>query len=142
MPVLKNKKAVVVKLPNYRISYASLDSGIKIVLGGQIIFSLGCFGSAACCGLKELGGINCTNVHIGKYDAQLDEALKSLINDSTHYNEDQEDGEIIAIIANLIDNEACKVLKEAFVRTKTFKCIKEFTNANSGNVITTWISNN
>lgn len=134
------KKMVAAK-PSYNIRCADIDSGISIANEEcKNIFYLSVYGVQACCGassMAELGAISSSALADDKaFTTTLDKAMHQLIDTA----EDSEG--CMALIANLIDNNACNLLKDSFKRTKLFSCVKTFTNMNSGNTIEIWLSNN
>jgi hypothetical protein len=80
-----------------------------------------------CCGIIELG-----NIHITEGNNKVLEVLHALV---TNYPG-------ITFMINTNGRDSSKRMEEALVKSDVFVKIKSFKNANSGNTVTIWLSNN
>lgn len=136
----KPSSTYTLKLP------ANVDGDLTINNSkGQEVFRCYFYGIPACCGVVELAEIGSLSSDVGLkkdkgFTTMLDSGLHQLLEIS--HNGGSAPNECKVLLANLINNEACNLLKDAFIRTKTFTNYKTFVNSNSGNEITMWVSNN
>lgn len=142
------KSSVPVKKPVFRVESDIEDlledesATIRIVTvsNHSTAFELRINQAAYCCGMFEIGSLDAAKLTADKmklFTPLLDKALIDML------NEHQSDAEgCVTYVAALIDSYPCSILREAFIRTKSFTKVKEYKNFQSGNKIEMWVSNN
>lgn len=110
--------------------FVVLDMYIRKIYAGSNILELGAISSDFYYSGDEDDMFKRNNIDINNFNDILDKYLINLIKDKSK-----------VYIANLINLAHIYIkLEEAFIRTKTFKLVKTFTNLNTGNEIKVWIS--
>lgn len=128
------------KKRKFCFEYSDTD-GIQITEDYNDIFTVDIAALQYCCGIVEIGDICLNDCVVEKEDIEnlyplIKKSVESIVDSHTG------DGECVTLVANLIDNAACGLLRRAFVETDLFTLVKTFRNQNSGKQIEMWVSNN
>lgn len=109
---------------DFDFEYASVD----VELDNKTV-SFETTGLKNCCGVIELGNLECQNTV--KLD-DLAEFLDGIVSI----------GGGLTFMINTVSSGSCATFEKALAKCKYFTKVKSFKNPNSGNIITTWLSNN
>lgn len=148
--VIKNKPVPIVKEDFYYIegvdSFHDFDDQVCIYKSKDQIYDVPLFEMQAgttqhTCGLIELGQIKLNTRTVDqKLKDTLVKAVQKLV--SIHTNDGRTGTKSITIMANLINNSGCNLLREALEKSGLFVKVKSWKNINSGNIIDMYLSTN
>lgn len=98
-------------------------------------------GNSFCCGVVEIGGFT-SNLDetddVELFNKTLDKAVREFVRELRSTPNSKVKTK--RCITTLIDSADCNIIRNSFLRTKTFRQVDSFTNPGSGNKVTIWVS--
>lgn len=132
--------------PKPKVNYTSMyeNSTLKVMRNGTIIMTAQIGGLPYCCGLREFGNISIIgdretfpeDIKDNDFKKALDKGVKAMITANTN----DENNRCLTMVITLKEDQT--FMAESFTRTGDFEQVKEFTNSNTGNLLTLWYSTN